>query len=193
MRRLLQSLEDPPTENTPHSVANPTANPVVNPVLPVGLPSGDTAHPSPFFPRDLAASLYWCDHAGVLIFAAALAGVSHLGATEQTILAQLVQEAATDTPAAKALRRQLAAAKAADHRYETTRLTRRKDIEVSAQQIVIHLMPRTNYGGELKKAVIQTLDGLNALGLDHPRLPGRKLKFRLGQRSEMELKMNLLP
>ena len=198
--------------------------------------------------------------------------------TLQDLQAQLAREAATDTPAAKALRRQLAAAKAADHRYETTRLTRRKDIEeghqqlaniqiqiaataakesridsliaaemvkmdgqckrlmdglritarnlfyqlfqpfkaaydnyrddhdhfrkltqspgvieVSAQQIVIHLMPRTNYGGELKKAVLQAIEGLNARGLDHPSLPGRKLKFRLGQRSEMELKMNLLP
>lgn len=54
-------------------------------------------------------------------------------------------------------------------------------------------MPRTNYGGQLKKAVLQTLDGLNDQGLNHPRLPGRKLKFRLGQRSEMELKMNPLP
>ena len=64
-------------------------------------------------------------------------------------------------------------------------------LEVSAEQIVIHLMPRTNYGGELRKAVIQTLDTLNAKELKHPCLPGRKLKFRLGQRSEMELKMNV--
>jgi hypothetical protein len=64
-------------------------------------------------------------------------------------------------------------------------------LEVRAQEIVIHLMPRTNYGGELRKAVIQTLDRTNALGLEHPCLPGRKLKFRLGQRSEMQLKMNL--
>lgn len=64
-------------------------------------------------------------------------------------------------------------------------------LEVRAQEILIHLMPRTNYGGELRKAVIQTLDGTNALGLEHPCLPGRKLKFRRGQRSEMELKMNV--
>ncbi len=64
-------------------------------------------------------------------------------------------------------------------------------LEVSAQLIVIHLMPRTNYGGELRKAVIQTLEGINAKGLEHPCLPGRKLKFRLGQRSEMDLKMNV--
>ena len=66
-------------------------------------------------------------------------------------------------------------------------------LEVNAQQIIVHLMPRTAYGGELRKAVLQTLEGLNAAGLDHPCLPGRKLKFRLGQRSEMDLKMNVVP
>ena len=66
-------------------------------------------------------------------------------------------------------------------------------LEVNAQQIIVHLMPRTAYGGELRTAVLKTLEGLNAAGLDHPCLPGRKLKFRLGQRSEMELKMNLAP
>lgn len=64
-------------------------------------------------------------------------------------------------------------------------------LEVSAQQILIHLLPRTNYGGELRKVVTQTLEGINAQGLEHPCLPGRKLKFRLGQRSELELKMNV--
>ena len=64
-------------------------------------------------------------------------------------------------------------------------------LEVSADQIVIHLMPRTKYGGELRKAVLHTLDTINATELKHPCQPGRKLKFRLGQRSEMELKMNV--
>ena len=64
-------------------------------------------------------------------------------------------------------------------------------LEVSAEQIVIHLMPRTHYGGELRKAVLHSLDTINAKGLEHPCLPGRKLKFRLGQRSEMELRMNV--
>jgi hypothetical protein len=192
------------------------------------------------------------------------------------LAAKLARVSSTDTSEYKELSRQAAALKAADSRYETTRLERRKTIEqghqeiaaiqvqiagtkaqesrleamiqadmvkmegqskrlldglrvtvrnlfyqalqpfkkaydnyrddhdyfrkltqspgvmeVRAREIVIHLMPRTNYGGELRKAVIQTLDGANALGLDHPCLPGRKLKFRLGQRSEMELKMNL--
>ena len=192
------------------------------------------------------------------------------------LAAKLALESSTDTPEYKELSRQVVALKAADLRYETTRLERRKSIEqghkeiaaiqvqiagtkaqesrleamiqadmvkmdgqckrlmdvlritvrnlfyqalqpfkkaydnyrddhdyfrkltqspgvmeVRAQEIVVHLMPRTNYGGELRKAVIQTLDGTNALGLEHPCLPGRKLKFRLGQRSEMELKMNV--
>jgi hypothetical protein len=192
------------------------------------------------------------------------------------LAAKLAQESATETPEYKELSRQVAALKAADLRYETTRLERRKSIEqghrdiaaiqvqiagtkaqesrleamiqthmvkmegqckrlmdglritvrnlfyqalqpfkkaydnyrddhdyfrkltqspgvmeVRADEIVVHLMPRTNYGGELRKAVIQTLDGINALGVEHPCLPGRALKFRLGQRSEMELKMNV--
>ncbi len=49
----------------------------------------------------------------------------------------------------------------------------------------------TNYGGELRRVVNQTLDEINAKGLDHPCLPGRKLKFRLVHRSEMELKMDI--
>jgi len=192
------------------------------------------------------------------------------------LAAKLALESSTDTPEYKELSRQVVALKAADLRYETTRLERRKSIEqshqeiaaiqvqiagtkaqesrleamiqahmvkmegqckrlmdvlritvrnlfyqalqpfkkaydnyrddhdyfrkltqspgvmdVRAEEIVVHLMPRTNYGGELWKAVIQTLDATNALGLEHPCLPGRKLKFRLGQRSEMELKMNV--
>jgi hypothetical protein len=66
-------------------------------------------------------------------------------------------------------------------------------LEVSAEQIVIHLLPRTNYGGALRKAVKLALEAINAEGLEHPCLPGRKLKFRLGQRAEMELKMNVGP
>ena len=190
--------------------------------------------------------------------------------------AKMARESSTDTPQHKALSRHVAAAKAADQRYETTRIERRKSIdqghkeiaaiqiqiaatqakesrlealiqtqmvkldgqckrlldvlrisarnlfyqalqpfkktydnyrddhdhfrklsqspgvlEVSAEHIVVHLMPRTNYGGELRKAVLKTLDGFNAKGLEHPCLPGRKLRFRLGQRSEMDLKMNV--
>ncbi len=44
---------------------------------------------------------------------------------------------------------------------------------------------------QIQKVVCQTLEGINAKGLCHPCLPGKKLKFRLGRRSEMELKMNV--
>ena len=64
-------------------------------------------------------------------------------------------------------------------------------LQVSAEQIVIHLMPRPNYGGGLRKVIHQTLETFNAKGMDHPCLPGRKLKFRLGHRAEMEVKMNV--
>jgi hypothetical protein len=64
----------------PESAAHPGIQP--------GPPSGHTALPTPFFPKDPAPALYWCDHAGVLIFASALAAVSKVSATSQAILAQ---------------------------------------------------------------------------------------------------------
>ena len=64
-------------------------------------------------------------------------------------------------------------------------------LEVRPEQIVIHLLPRTNYGRALRKVVEQTLATINAKGMAHPCLPGRKLTFRLAQRTEMEVKMNV--
>ncbi len=64
-------------------------------------------------------------------------------------------------------------------------------LEVSTEQIVIHLLPRTQYGGRLRQAVQQTLASLNAQGLVHPCWSGRRLKFRLGQRAELGVKMNV--
>ena len=78
-----------------------------------------------------------------------------------------------------------------DHEY-FRQLTRSPGIvEVRGERIVIHLMPRTNYGGQLSKVVNQTLAQINARELEHPCLPGRKLTFRLGKRSEMEVKMTV--
>ena len=70
-------------EQLPHSTAHPSVQ-----AIPAGPPLGNTAHPTPFFPKDPAAWLYWCDHAGVLIFATALAAVSKVSPTSQRILAQ---------------------------------------------------------------------------------------------------------
>ena len=54
------------------------------------LPPGDNAHCSPFFPKDPVGGSYWCDHAGVLIFAGVLAGISKVSAIPQQILAQWI-------------------------------------------------------------------------------------------------------
>lgn len=66
-------------------------------------------------------------------------------------------------------------------------------LEIRGDHILIHLMPKAHYGGDLRQAVIAAMDQLNAEGLEHPFQPGRKLKFRLGHRSEMEVKMNPAP
>lgn len=64
-------------------------------------------------------------------------------------------------------------------------------LEVGPTEILIHLFPRTNYGGSLRRIVTQTLETLNQQNLDHPCLPGRKLRFRLAQRSELDLKVRV--
>ena len=66
-------------------------------------------------------------------------------------------------------------------------------LEVAAEEITIHLLPRTQYGGELRKAVTQFLEELNHQGLVHPCHPDKKLKFRLGQRAELQLRMHVTP
>jgi hypothetical protein len=76
----VKSLEQAPAENAPNSAAQPTVEP--------GTPSGSNAHLVPFFLKDPAESLYWCDHAGVLVFATALATISGVSSTRQRILAQ---------------------------------------------------------------------------------------------------------
>ena len=64
-------------------------------------------------------------------------------------------------------------------------------LEVGANEILVHLFPRTNYGGELRRIVEQTLSGLNEQKLEHPKLPGRRLRFRLAHRSELDLKVHV--
>jgi hypothetical protein len=60
-------------------------------------------------------------------------------------------------------------------------------LEVQAEQIVVHLMPRVNYSPQLRRIIGGVLEGLNA---QVPLLPdgsGRRLRFRLGRRSELKL------
>jgi hypothetical protein len=76
----VKSLEQAPRDKAPDSAAQPTVE--------SGTPSGNNAHPSPFFPKDPAESVYWCDHAGVLVFATALTAISQVSPTAEKILAQ---------------------------------------------------------------------------------------------------------
>jgi hypothetical protein len=62
-------------------------------------------------------------------------------------------------------------------------------LEVGAEQIVVHLLPRVNYSPQLRRIIGQRLEQLNQ---QQPVLPdgsGRRLKFRLANRSEMKLSM----
>ncbi|MEK6572873.1 MAG: hypothetical protein AABZ58_00970, partial [Chloroflexota bacterium] len=62
-------------------------------------------------------------------------------------------------------------------------------LEVRAEQIVVHLLPRVNYSPQLRRIIGQRLDLINE---QQPVLPdgsGRRLKFRLANRTEMKLSM----
>jgi hypothetical protein len=60
-------------------------------------------------------------------------------------------------------------------------------LEVCAEQIVVHLMPRVNYPPQLRRILTRVLDGINAQGPVLPDASGRRLKLRLAHRSEMKL------
>lgn len=64
-------------------------------------------------------------------------------------------------------------------------------LEVSSTEILIHLFPSGSYGGELQRIVGQTLETFNQQNLEHPKLPGRRLRFRLAHRSELDLKVHV--
>jgi hypothetical protein len=62
-------------------------------------------------------------------------------------------------------------------------------LEVRAEQIVVHLLPRVNYSPQLRRIIGQRLEQINE---QQPALPdgsARRLKFRLANRTEMKLSM----
>lgn len=62
-------------------------------------------------------------------------------------------------------------------------------LEVRPEQIVVPLLPRVNYAPQLRRIISQELERINA---QQPVLPdgsGRRLKFRLADRSELTLSM----
>ena len=62
-------------------------------------------------------------------------------------------------------------------------------LEVRAEQITVHLLPRVNYSPQLRRIIGQQLEQINQ---QQPVLPdgsGRRLKFRLANRTELKLSM----
>ena len=64
-------------------------------------------------------------------------------------------------------------------------------LEVGSTEVLIHLLPGGSYGGEFKRSVSQTFEAINQRQLAHPKLPGRRLRFRLAHRSELDLKVRI--
>lgn len=64
-------------------------------------------------------------------------------------------------------------------------------LEVGSTEVLIHLFPGGSYGGEFQRLVSQTLETINQQQLEHPKLPGRRLRFRLAHRSELDLKVRI--
>jgi hypothetical protein len=65
-------------------------------------------------------------------------------------------------------------------------------LEVRADQIVVHLMPRVVYPPQLRRIITTVLDGVNAHNPVLPDGSGRRLRLRLAQRSEMTLSIQPL-
>ena len=62
-------------------------------------------------------------------------------------------------------------------------------LEVRAEQIVVHLLPRVNYSPQLRRIIAQRLDQINEQQLVLPDGRGRRLRFRLANRSEVKLSL----
>ena len=64
-------------------------------------------------------------------------------------------------------------------------------LEVQAEQIVVHLMPRVNYSPQLRRILGGVLEPINQQPPHLPDGSGRKLKFRLARRSELKLSLQV--
>ena len=62
-------------------------------------------------------------------------------------------------------------------------------LEVGANQLTVHLMPRVSYPPHVRRIIATVLEGINARDPVLPDGSGRRLKLRLAQRSEMQLSM----
>ena len=60
-------------------------------------------------------------------------------------------------------------------------------LERGAGRITVHLMPKVNYSPQRQRIIGKLLEQVNQEGLPLPDGTGRKLRFRLGHKSELEL------
>jgi hypothetical protein len=60
-------------------------------------------------------------------------------------------------------------------------------LEVAAEQIVVHLMPRVNYAPRVRRIITKLLAELNAKKPMFPDGSGRRFRLRLASRSELRL------
>lgn len=63
-------------------------------------------------------------------------------------------------------------------------------LEVGAELVTAHLMPRVHYPPQVRRIIATVLDGINARDPVLPDGSGRRLRLRLGQRSEMQLSIH---
>ena len=66
-------------------------------------------------------------------------------------------------------------------------------LEFKEQEVVVHLMPTSSYAPAMRRIVSGVLEGLNRLEMCFPNGAQRRLRFRLGSRSEIRLHLEVAP
>ena len=66
-------------------------------------------------------------------------------------------------------------------------------LEFKEQEVVVHLMPTSSYAPAMRRIVSGVLEGLNRLEMRFPNGAQRRLRFRLGSRSEIRLHLEVAP
>ncbi len=80
-----------------------------------------------------------------------------------------------------------------DHDYFRN-LTRSPGVlEFREEEIVVHLMPTTRYAPAMKRIITGVMEGLTRLEMRFPNGGQRKLRFRLGAKSEIRVQLELDP
>ena len=60
-------------------------------------------------------------------------------------------------------------------------------LEMGAERVTVHLLPTVNYSPQLRRIIAKVLEQVNQEELQLPDGTGRKLRFRLGHRSELQV------